>query len=60
MSDTEDFAVSVLLGVGDGNFQAAQTYAATCKVYGTAVGDFNGDGNLDIAVTIAANNGCSS
>ena len=44
--------VSVLLGNGDGTFQAAVSYAsggyeAVC----VAVGDFNGDGKTDLAVT---------
>src|SRR6266404_4863250 len=34
--------VSVLLGNGDGSFQAAQTYAAGLGPSSVAVGDFNG------------------
>ncbi len=44
-------AVSLLLGDGDGTFQAAGVYAS--GGYDTdsiAVGDFNGDGNPDLAV----------
>jgi hypothetical protein len=37
---------SVLLGNGDGTFQAAQNYAGG----GAVVGDFNGDGSLDLVV----------
>src|SRR5258708_7643290 len=40
--------VSVLLGNGDGTFQAAQTVAPAAEAL--AVGDFNRDGNLDLAV----------
>jgi hypothetical protein len=46
--------VSVLLGKGDGTFQTAQSYAAAVSPKSVAVVDFNGDGNLDLAV---ANNG---
>jgi FG-GAP-like repeat len=42
--------VSVLLGNGDGTFQAAQTYAAGSYASSVAVGDFNADGSLDLAV----------
>ena len=39
--------VSVLLGNGNGTFQAAVNYAAGSKPRSVAVGDFNGDGKLD-------------
>src|SRR3989449_3676267 len=45
--------VSVLLGNGDGSFQAALTFAAGRGPSSVAVGDFNGDGKLDL---VAANN----
>jgi FG-GAP-like repeat/Abnormal spindle-like microcephaly-assoc'd, ASPM-SPD-2-Hydin len=41
--------VSVLLGNGDGTFQAPQTTAAGQLTYSLVVGDFNGDGYLDVA-----------
>src|SRR3989442_2223522 len=42
--------VSVLLGNGDGSFQAALTFAAGRGPSFVAVGDFNGDGKLDLVV----------
>jgi hypothetical protein len=45
-----DSSVSVLLGNGDGTFQAAAEYGPVVNSYCVAVGDFNGDGNLDLAV----------
>ena len=40
--------VSVLLGKGDGTFLPQKTYFAGLNPITAAVGDFNGDGNLDI------------
>ena len=42
--------VSVLLGNGDGTFQAAQYFAAGVQPWSVVVGDFNGDGLQDVAV----------
>jgi Bacterial Ig-like domain (group 3)/FG-GAP-like repeat/Cep192 domain 4/FG-GAP repeat len=42
--------VSVLLGNGDGTFQAMKGYAAGSRPISVAVGDFNGDGMLDLVV----------
>jgi hypothetical protein len=44
--------IAVLLGLGNGQFAAAQTYPV--NGYGTyflALGDFNGDGKLDVVAT---------
>ncbi len=49
--DFTDSGVSVLLGNGDGTFQAAAYYAAGPTARSMAVGDFNGDGKPDLAVT---------
>jgi hypothetical protein len=46
--------VSILLGNGNGTFQAAQSFATGNGPGSVAVGDFNGDGKLDI-VTANAN-----
>jgi hypothetical protein len=43
--------VSILLGKGDGTFQAARSFNANISPYYVAVGDFNGDGIPDLAVT---------
>jgi hypothetical protein len=37
-----------LLGTGLGSFQAQATFDVGFSPYGVAVGDFNGDGHLDI------------
>ena len=43
--------VGVLLGNGDGTFQAAVTYGSGgVQAFSVAVGDFNGDGKPDVAV----------
>jgi hypothetical protein len=50
-------AVSVLLGNGDGTFQAAQSYSSGgSEAYAVAVGDVNKDGKADLIVA----NGCQS
>ena len=43
-------SVSVLLGKGDGSFQAAVNYGAGNGASSVAIGDFNGDGKSDLAV----------
>jgi hypothetical protein len=44
-------SVSVLYGNGDGTFQSAVNFAAGTDPTNLAVGDFNGDGLPDLAVT---------
>src|SRR5271170_1292009 len=50
-------SVSVLLGNGDGTFQAAQSFSTGgYEAYAVAVSDVNNDGNADLIVA----NGCQS
>jgi FG-GAP-like repeat len=42
--------VAVLLGRGDGTFDSPVRYHAGVRPWQLALGDFNGDGNLDVAV----------
>ncbi|PYT68404.1 MAG: hypothetical protein DMG39_21320 [Acidobacteria bacterium] len=55
VANQNDHNVSILLGNGDGTFQAQKDYAAgptgVKDASDIALGDFNGDGKLDLAVT---------
>src|ERR1700694_4234394 len=53
-----DDTVSVLISNGDGTFQPAVLYpvGAGSGPYAVAVADFNGDGKLDIVVTLPNKN----
>jgi len=42
--------VSVLLGKGDGTFQARKAFNAGTRPVAVAAGDFNGDGKMDLVV----------
>ena len=46
-------SVSVLLGRGDGTFEAAKTFATGQGPKGIVVGDFNGDQHSDIAIALS-------
>ena len=45
--------IGVLLGNGNGTFQAPQNYTTDAGPFGLGIGDFDGDGKLDLA---SANN----
>src|SRR5207253_6356815 len=51
--------VSVLLGNGNGTFQAAVNYGVGTLPYSVSVGDFNGDGKPDLAVANYGSNNLS-
>jgi hypothetical protein len=52
-------SVSILLGNGDGTFQAVATYTVGSDPASLAIGDFNGDGHQDLAVTNYGSNNVS-
>jgi FG-GAP-like repeat len=43
--------ITVLLGNGDGTFTAAASHSTIKHPFPIAVGDFNGDGKLDLAIS---------
>lgn len=45
---TDYGGVDVLLGNGDGTFQPAKQFSAFANPNSIALGDFNGDGKLDM------------
>ena len=54
--DTTSHAVVVLQNLGNGTYGPATYYAISGQPNGIAVGDFNGDGKLDVAVAIGTYN----
>ena len=50
VSDSLHDQVAVLLGNGDGTFQAAKLFATTSIPWNIAIGDLDGDGNPDLVV----------
>ena len=56
-TDTTHGSVSVLLGNGDGTYKGAVSYdSGGWGALSLTVGDFNGDGKLDLAVANRCNN----
>ena len=58
-ADKYSNSVSVLLGNGDGTFQAVRTLRGGAAPTGLVAGDFRGDGRLDIATANAGSNDVS-
>ena len=57
VANDDSNTVSVLLGNGNGTFQAQQTFATGTDPSSVAVGDVNGDGKPDLVV---ANDGSNT
>src|SRR5262249_31224051 len=51
VTDSATTSVAMLLGNGDGTFQAPVSYAAGGQPWAVAALDIQGDGNLDLALT---------
>jgi uncharacterized repeat protein (TIGR01451 family) len=49
-ANTNSNSVSVFLGIGDGTFRAPVNYPVGGSPAALVIGDFNGDGNLDVVV----------
>ena len=55
-TSTSGFGISILLGKGDGRFQNPLNSAQELGTFDMAIGDFNGDGKLDVAVLAYTSN----
>jgi dienelactone hydrolase len=58
-SSSNSNSVSILLGNGNGTFQAAVNYAVGTNPNSVAIGDFNTDGKLDLVVANTGSNNVS-
>ena len=56
-ADDDEHTASVLLGNGDGTFQAKQSFGTGAGPTSVAVGDFNGDGVKDLVTADSAQHG---
>ena len=54
------YGVAVLLGNGDGTFQAPVSYALPAQAVEVVAADFNNDGKLDLAISTAGSTGSGS
>jgi hypothetical protein len=52
LAATESVGVAVMLGNGDGTFRPRVSYTAGAQSQDLAAGDFNGDGRVDLAVSL--------
>ncbi len=59
VSDRTAGQAFLLKGVGNGTFGAAVTFTTAMGSYGVATGDFNSDGELDLAITNGGGNNVS-
>jgi FG-GAP-like repeat/IPT/TIG domain len=59
-SDNSSHSISILLGNGDGTFQPRVDYPAGTSPFAVSLGDYNGDGQVDLAITdsLCLNSGC--
>ncbi|MBZ5659193.1 MAG: FG-GAP-like repeat-containing protein [Acidobacteriia bacterium] len=59
-SNNSSASLSILLGNGDGTFQTKVDYPAGVSPLAITLGDYNGDGRVDVAVTdtLCVNSGC--
>jgi hypothetical protein len=55
VADSAALSISILLGNGDGTFQAPMTFPTRNPPRRLVTADFNGDGNLDIATVNSTN-----
>ncbi|MEO1716608.1 MAG: FG-GAP-like repeat-containing protein [Planctomycetota bacterium] len=58
-SGSADASISVLLNCGDGTFQQEQRFPAGDWAFSIAIGDFNGDGDPDLATANTLNDSVS-